>query len=292
MVMSGVVAKPNSSAPSSAAITTSRPGLQLAVSLHADAAAQIVHQQNLLSFRQAKLPRNSGVLNRAQWRRAGSAAVSADQHHIGVSFGDSRRDRAHSDLRHQLHRDPRLRIHVFQVVDQLRQIFNRIDVVMRRRRNQTYARNRVPQARDHVIHFVSRKLAAFARLRALRHLDLQFGRVHQVIRGHAESRRSHLLHRAAPRISVGIPFVALFVFAAFAGVRHSADAVHGNGQRLVRFLADRAKGHRAGGEPLHDFLRRLHFLDRNRLLADFLIFIKLRSVAMFWLCLSMKSVYS
>ena len=43
------------------------------------------------------------------------------------------------------------------------------------------------------------------------------------------------------------------VFAAFAGVRFAADAIHGDRQRLVRFLADRAEGHRAGREALHDF---------------------------------------
>src|SRR5450755_46151 len=38
--------------------------LQFAVSLHADSAAEIVQQQNLLRLGQAKLPRNTGVLDR------------------------------------------------------------------------------------------------------------------------------------------------------------------------------------------------------------------------------------
>ena len=56
-----------------------------------------------------------------------------------------------------------------------------------------------------------------------------------------------------------------FVFAALAGVRLAADAVHGDGQRLVRFLADGAERHRAGGEPLDDLLGRLDFFERHRL---------------------------
>ena len=49
--------KPNSSAPSSAAMTTSRPVRMPAVGLHDDAAAQVVHDQHLLRFGEAELPR-------------------------------------------------------------------------------------------------------------------------------------------------------------------------------------------------------------------------------------------
>ena len=42
------------------------------------------------------------------------------------------------------------------------------------------------------------------------------------------------LRRRSP---FGIAHEARFVFAAFAGVGLAADAVHGDGQRLVRFLA-------------------------------------------------------
>ena len=73
------------------------------------------------------------------------------------------------------------RIDVLQVVDQLRQIFDRINVVMRRRRNQRHAGNRMAHPRDDLVHFVAGKLAAFAGLGALRDLDLQLVGVHQVI---------------------------------------------------------------------------------------------------------------
>ena len=62
----------------------------------------------------------------------------------------------------------------------------------------------------------------------------------------------------------GSRLVALRIFAAFAGVALAADAVHRDGERFVRFLADRAVRHRAGLEALHDALDRLDFLDRNR----------------------------
>ena len=54
---SGAVAKPNSSAPSSAAIDDVAAGLELAVGLHDDPVAQAVEQQRLLGLGQAELPR-------------------------------------------------------------------------------------------------------------------------------------------------------------------------------------------------------------------------------------------
>ena len=65
--------------------------------------------------------------------------VAADQDHVGVRLGHARGDRAHADFGHQLHRDARLRVDVLQVVDQLRQVFDRVDVVVRRRRDQLHA---------------------------------------------------------------------------------------------------------------------------------------------------------
>ena len=61
---SGAVEKPNSSAPSSAAIATSRPVCSLPSVCTTDAAAQIVHHQHLLRFRQPQFPRNARVLDR------------------------------------------------------------------------------------------------------------------------------------------------------------------------------------------------------------------------------------
>ena len=59
MATSGAVAKPNSSAPSSAAITTSRPVFSWPSDLHDDAVAQVVQHQRLLGLGEAELPRHA-----------------------------------------------------------------------------------------------------------------------------------------------------------------------------------------------------------------------------------------
>ena len=193
--------KPNSSAPSSAAITTSRPVCSLPSVCTLMRLRRSFMHQHLLRFGQPQLPRNAGVLDRCERRRARAAVVSADQHDVGMRLGDARGDRADADLGHQLHRNARLRIDVLQIVDQLRQILDRVDVVVRRRRDQSHAGDRVPRARDVLIHLVAGKLTALAGLRALRDLDLQLVGVHQVVRGDAEAAGGHLLDRAA-RIAI------------------------------------------------------------------------------------------
>ena len=108
-------------------------GLQFSVGLHAHAAAQIVQHQHLLRFRQPELPGNAGVFERRERRSARAAVVSADQHHVGMRFRDARGHGSNAHFGHQLHRNARLRIHVFQIVDELRQILDGVNVMMRRR---------------------------------------------------------------------------------------------------------------------------------------------------------------
>ena len=133
---SGAVAKPNSSAPEQRADHHVAAGLHLAVDLHRDAAAQAVQHQRLLRFGEPQFPRRAGVLDRRPRRSAGAAVVAGDRHVIGLGLGHAGGNRADADLGHQLDADRRPRIGVLQIVDQLRQVFDRINVVMRRRRNQ------------------------------------------------------------------------------------------------------------------------------------------------------------
>ena len=200
------------------------------------------------------------MLDGAERRSARATAVAADQHHVGVRLGYPRGHRAHTHFGHQLHRNARARIDVLQIVDELGQVLDGVDVVVRRRRNQAHAGDRVAHPRDGLIHLVAGKLPAFPGLGPLRHLDLQFVGVHQVVGGHPEAPGSHLFHRAA-----ALGPETLFVFPALAGVGLAADAVHGDGQGLVGFFRNRAERHGPGGEALDDVDGRLHFFERNRI---------------------------
>ena len=69
----------------------------------------------------------------SQRRCAGATIVAGNHEMISLGLGDSRGNRAHTDFRYQFDADACLAVCVLQVVNQLRDILNRIDIVMRRR---------------------------------------------------------------------------------------------------------------------------------------------------------------
>ena len=240
-------------------------GLQLTVHLDRNAAAQVVQDQHLMGLGEAQLPGNAGVLDRRQRGGAGAAVMTGDQHHVGVRLGDAGGDGPDPQLRHQLHADAGVPVRVLQVVDQLLEILDGVDVVVRRRRDQSHAGSGVAHFRDPRIDLGAGKLAPFPGLGALRDLDLQLPGVDQVVARHAEPRARHLLDGGVLRVAVRFQLVPGRILAAFAGIRLAADAVHGHGEHLVRFLGDGAVAHRARLEAAHDRLDRLDLVEAHRL---------------------------
>ena len=239
-------------------------GFQLPIGLHYDPAAEVVGDQYLLGFGQAQLPGQAGVFDRGLRRGSGAAVMPANQHYIAVAFGNAGGDGANAHFRHQFDMDPGRRIDVFQVVNQLGQILNGIDVVMRRRGNQFHAGGSMPHPADNFIHLVTRQLPALPGLGTLGHFDLQVRGVDQIVGRNPEPARGHLLDGAVAGIAIGIRSVAVIILAALAGVAARPDAVHGNRHGFVGFLADGAERGGAGGKTLDNFLRRLHFRQGNR----------------------------
>src|SRR5579859_28891 len=99
----------------------------------------------------------------------------------------------------------------------------------------------MPEPRDDFVDFVPRKLSTFSGLGTLRHLDLKFVGIDEIICCHAEAGRRYLFYRTPPEIAIRIRLESFFVFPALARVRLTANAIHGDGQRFVGFLADRTK---------------------------------------------------
>ena len=121
------------------------PRFDLAVDLHRDAAAQAIQHQRLLRFSEPQLPRCARVFDGRDRGRASTAVVPRDGDVIGFRLGHAGGHCADADFGNQFHRNGRTRIAVFQIVNQLRQIFDRINIVMRRRRYQFNAGCREPQ---------------------------------------------------------------------------------------------------------------------------------------------------
>src|SRR5690606_15376499 len=106
--------------------------------------------------------------------------VSARLRHTGSNRADAR-------LCDKLHANARDRVDLLQIVDELGEIFDRVDVVMRRRADERNARRCMAQARDEFGDLEAWQLAAFARLGALRDLDFDFTALVQVLRRDTET---------------------------------------------------------------------------------------------------------
>ncbi len=239
-------------------------GAHPAVGLEADAAAHPVLHQRLVRLGHAQLPGEAGVLDAGDGRGAGAALVAGDDDAPRARLGDPGGHRAHAHLAHQLHPDARRGVDRLEVVDELGEVLDAVDVVVRRRRDERHPRRGAAHPGDALVHLVTGELAALAGLGALGDLDLQLVGVDQVLGGDAEAGAGHLLDRAAPEVAVGVGDVAPRLLAALAGVAAAADPVHRDRQRLVRLGADAPEAHRPGDEAPHDGLERLDLLDGDR----------------------------
>ena len=109
------------------------PGLDAAVGAQDHPVAQPVQRQHLIDLGHAHLPGEAGIFDRALRARPGAAGMARHQDHVGLGLGDAGGDGADSRLGHQFHAHLGLRVDLLEVIDQLRQILDRIDVVVRRR---------------------------------------------------------------------------------------------------------------------------------------------------------------
>ena len=100
--------------------------------------------------------------------------MARDQNGVSLGLGHTGGDGADAGRGNQLHTDLGVGVDLLQVVNQLCQILNGIDVMVRRRRDQRHAGCRVAEPRDQAVNLDPGKLATLAGLCPLRHLDLDF----------------------------------------------------------------------------------------------------------------------
>ncbi len=109
------------------------PGHQLAVGLNNHLTAQSVLDQRLVGLRHTQLPGQARSGNGAAGSRASAAVMAGDQHHLRSRLGHARRDGAYTGFADQFDANPRTAVDVLHIINELGQIFNRIDVVVGRR---------------------------------------------------------------------------------------------------------------------------------------------------------------
>mmetsp|Transcript_22651 Transcript_22651/g.65931 ORF Transcript_22651/g.65931 Transcript_22651/m.65931 type:complete len:300 (+) Transcript_22651:1079-1978(+) len=236
------------------------PVLQLAVGLELHPGPEVVQHQGLLRFGDPELPGQPRALHPGPGRGPGAAVVAADGHVVGLGLGHARGHHADPNLRHQLHRYLSLGLGVLQVVDQLRQVLNRVNVVVRRGADQPDTRGGASAFANIVGDFEPWELTPLPRLGPLGHFDLDLVRVGQVVGGHTEPPAGHLLDRRSPVVQEPHR-----VLASLTRVALGTEPVHGHCQGLVGFLRNGAQAHGPGHESLDDLLHGLHLVEGHGL---------------------------
>ena len=151
-----------------------------------------------------------------------------------------------------------------QVGDELGEVLDRIDVVVGRRADVALAGLAAPKRGDVGGRLAPGELATLAGLGALRDLDLQLVGTGEIRRGHAEPRRGDLLDARVVAAAIRSRRVPGRVLAALAGVRGAAGALDPDRQGLVRLRAQGAHAHRRHDEAAGDRARVLDALERER----------------------------
>jgi hypothetical protein len=119
------------------------PGLQLAVHLHDDAVAQAVQHQHLLRLGEAELPRHARVLDRVSGEAPVPPSCPEMSTTSACAFATPAATVPTPTSATSFTWMRASGVGVLQVVDELREVLDRVDVVVRRRRDQPHARRRV-----------------------------------------------------------------------------------------------------------------------------------------------------
>src|SRR5690349_5818995 len=108
------------------------------------------------------------MLQRRERCGSGPTVMARDEYDVRVCLAHAGRDGPDTHLGDELDVHSRTRVRVLQVVNELLEVFDRVDVVVRRRRDQPNARRRMPRLRDPRIDLAAWQLTTLARLCPLR----------------------------------------------------------------------------------------------------------------------------
>ncbi len=128
--------------------------------------------------------------------------MSRNKDVICLCFCNTTCDNAHTNFGYQLHRHATAWIGTFQVIDELFEVLNGVDIVVRWWGDEANTSSGVTRAGNRGRYFVAGEFTTLAGFRALCHFDLQFIGICEIVRGDSEATRSDLLNCRAHGIPV------------------------------------------------------------------------------------------
>ncbi|KAH3660385.1 hypothetical protein OGAPHI_006971 [Ogataea philodendri] len=177
-------------------------GLELTIGLNSDSSSQVVQNKSLVSLSKTKLPWQTSILDTGPSGSTGTTIVSRNQNVVCLGLSDTRSNDTNTNFRNKLDGNSSSWISTLQVVNELLQILNRINIVVRRWRNQPDTCGGVPGLGNVVRNLVTWQFTTFTWLGTLGHLNLQLIGVSKVIRSNTKSTRGNLLDRRSHGVTV------------------------------------------------------------------------------------------
>jgi len=204
---------------------------------------------------QAELPRRPDVLDRRQRRGPGPAGMTGQVDVARAGLGDAGGDRPDAAGGDELDADPSGRIDRPQVSDELGEVLDRVDVVVRRRTDVAHPGLAAAEGGDVGGRLAGGQLAAFARLRALGDLYLELVGAGEIRGRDAETGRGDLLDLRVVALASRRRDVPGRILATLAGVGRTACPLDADRQRLMGLRRQRPDAHRRDDEAADDLAR-------------------------------------
>mmetsp|Transcript_21480 Transcript_21480/g.44151 ORF Transcript_21480/g.44151 Transcript_21480/m.44151 type:complete len:370 (-) Transcript_21480:714-1823(-) len=157
-------------------------------------AKSILHQSRV-SLGKSKLPRTSGVLDGRKRGSSSTTVATGNLDNIGIGLGNTTSDSSNSDGRDELDRNPGVLVHGVQIMNQLSKILNTVNIMMRRRRNQSDTFLAGTQSGDVFRNLGAWQLTTFTGLGTLCHLNLELLGGDKEFRGDSESTTGDLMDK-------------------------------------------------------------------------------------------------
>ena len=209
----------------------------------------------------SQFPWKSCIMDGTSWCCPGSSVISGNQYQACSRFGYTGCNCTDTGFWYQFYCNSRIFVRIFTIVNELRKILDRIDIMMRRWWDQADPRCRMTCLCNPRIYFSTRQMSALSRFCPLRHLDLYFLCTYQVSGCNAKSSGSYLFDR---RASVRIQTFNLL--STFTTVGFTMQLVHRNCQCLMRFFRDRTIRHCSCLESFYNLVDAFYFFDWNAFL--------------------------
>ena len=233
-------------------------GLDLAIGLKLDPVAKSVENQSLLGLGKAELPWKTASFDAGPSSGTGTAIVTTDDDVVRQRLGDASGNDTNTNLGNELGRNLAVGLGILQIMNELRKILDGVNVVMRRRGDQTDTGGGVAVVGDVLGNLEAGELTALARLGTLCHLDLDLVAVGKVVGRNSETTRGNLLDTGSAVIKE-----TFRILSSLAGVRSTAQTIHRDGKRLVGLSTDGTKGHGTGRKALDNISHRFNLIKRD-----------------------------